>query len=345
MGICGSNERKKIPSKKKLKYIKVVNNDFSFIFTILQALNNLNNFKRFILNYNSEQNKNKLSLYLQYIFLNDVNNDLIYNSKLIHDIIIKRFYYIEDNPGKLIFQILELLRQEHENKKPPIDANNQGINNNEIIAFNNFISEYSKENFNNQIAELFHFFLQKRIMFNNNIINYSYNFNCIFEFNLLDIFNAGKCRFNMQTQLPMINLFECISATLSPKYTNFNNMQCIEQEFLYSTSSYLIFIMNRRGENNNYYCGHFIYSDTINLSQFIVKDDNKNEYILTSIIKERMNLIQNNSDNEENTNYNYITINRDENGQYYYYEGNLKKNGMFVNNEYFEHVLIYKQLK
>jgi hypothetical protein len=103
--------------------------------------------------------------------------------------------------------------------------------------------------------------------------------------------------------------------------------------------------MNRRGENNNYYYGHFIYNDKINLSQFIVRDDNKNEYILTSIIKERMNLIQNNSDNEENTIYNYITINRDENGQFYYYEGNLKKNGMFVNNEYYEHVLIYKQLK
>ena len=74
MGICESNKiSKRIPSKKELKYIKVVNNDFSFIFTILQALNNLNNFKRFILNYNSEQNKNKLSLYLQYIFLNDVN--------------------------------------------------------------------------------------------------------------------------------------------------------------------------------------------------------------------------------------------------------------------------------
>ena len=346
MGICGSNERKKIPSKKELKYIKVVNNDFSFIFTILQALNNLSSFKNFIVNYKLKEDEKLLSLYLQKIFKNDVNNKLIYNSKLIQYIIIKRFYYIEDNPGKLIFQILELLRQEHKNKKLPIDIkNNQNINNNEIIAFNNFISEYSKENFNNQIAELFHFFIQKRIMFNNNIINYSYNFKCIFEFNLLDIFNSGKCSLNMQTQLPMINLFECISATLSPKFTNFNNMQCMEQEFLYSTSSYLIFIMNRRGENNNYYCGHFLYNDTINLSQFIVRDDNKNEYILTSIIKERMNLIQNNSDNGENTIYNYITINRDENGQFYYYEGNLKKNGMFENNEYFEHVLIYKQLK
>ena len=337
MGICDSNKgiNKGIPSKK---------NDFSFIFTVLQALNNLNNFKKFILNYNSEQNKNILSLHLQKIFKNDVNKYLINNSKLIHDIIKKRFYYIEDNPGKLIFQILELLRQEHENKEPPIDINNQNINNNEIIAFNNFISKYSKENYNNKIAEFFHFFLQKRIMFNNNIINYSYNFKCIFEFNLLDIFNSGKCRFNMQTQRPIINLFECISATLSPKFTIFNNMQCMEQEFIYSTSSYLIFIMNRRGPNSNY-CGHFIYSDIIDLSQFIVRDDNKNEYILTSIIKERMNLIQNNSDNEENTIYNYITINRDENGQFYYYEGNLKKNGMFVNNEYFEHVLIYKQLK
>ena len=187
MGICGSNERKKIPSKKELKYIKVVNNDFSFIFTILQALNNLSSFKNFIVNYKLKNNEKLLILYLQNIFKNDVNNDLIYNSKLIQYIIIKRFYYIEDNPGKLIFQILELLRQEHENKKPPIDANNQGINNNEIIAFNNFISKYSKENFNNQIAQFFHFFLQKRIMFNNNIINYSYNFKCIFAFILLDI--------------------------------------------------------------------------------------------------------------------------------------------------------------
>ena len=147
MGICDySNKRKRILSKDILKIITAPNNDFSFIFTVLQALNNLNNFKKFILNYNSEQKKNILSLHLQKIFKNDVNKCLINNSKLIHDIIIKRFYYIEDNPGKLIFQILELLRQEHENKQPPIDINNQNINNNEIIAFNNFISELRNKN-------------------------------------------------------------------------------------------------------------------------------------------------------------------------------------------------------
>lgn len=129
---------------------------------------------------------------------------------------------------------------------------------------------------------------------------------------------------------------ECIIEELCQKFTFYNNYQCIEYKYIYSTSPYLIFILNRRKSEIYYYFHNFIYSDEIDLSSIILEKNNSNIYVLSSIIKEKRKL-------DENNNFIYITINRDENGEFYFYENNKKKIGKFESIEYYDHILIFKQ--
>ena len=173
------------------------------------------------------------------------------------------------------------------------------------------------------------------------IVNYSYKHNFVFELNVFDIFQKFLCQNKIrvnQNLVPQLNLMECILETLGQRFTIYNNCQCIECKYLYSTSPYLIFILNRRKNENYYYSGDFLYSDEINLSPVISGKNNSNIYTLTSIIKEKKDLYG-------NINFVYITINRDNNGQFYYYENNKKKLGRFENKGYYDHILIFKQKK
>ena len=201
---------------------------------------------------------------------------------------------------------------------------------------------------NNKIGELFFIFFQKKI---NNFqnINYIYEHKFVFELNLYDIYkvklNNGTLKIN--NNIPQLNLIKCIMEYSSPKNTFNNFIPSIEQTFLYSTPSYLIFILNREGSPNYYYFGNFIYSNKIDLSSVILREDNAKKYKLSSIIKEKK-IIPDNNDKEEIGdiyNFNYITINIDNNGDFYYYENNKKISQMFVNNKYFDHILIFRQEK
>ena len=256
-----------------------------------------------------------------------------------------------NSPGKVIFQILDLLKQAHHPKNTNNtniwNTNMNGINNNiENKNFFDYLEQYQKNSYcNNKIGEFFHIFFQKRIIQNNKINKYLYEYNIGFDLNLVDIskilISSRRMGINLQlNNFENINLdlLECISETLYSKFIFLNNLQFIEQKFLYTTPPYLIFILNRR-RDGEYFNGKFTYSNEINLSNIVVRKDGGNIYKLSSIIKEKQNL------NENEEKFNYITINRDEKGQFYYYEKNEKKSGMFDKNGFVEHVLIFKQLK
>ena len=83
MGTC-DNEID--PPKMELKKIVMQNDDYSFIYSVLQALYNLNTFKNFILKDESE-NEIKMGKSLKTIFskyINKDNKDLIKSSKIIY---------------------------------------------------------------------------------------------------------------------------------------------------------------------------------------------------------------------------------------------------------------------
>ena len=187
-------------------------------------------------------------------------------------------------------------------------------------------------------------FFQKRITNYSQSINYSYEHEYVFELNLFYIFKKkffdGTLSYN-SAQIPILNLNECIMENSSPQYSNNNFNPCIEQKFLYSTPAYLIFILNRRVNDNLYFTGHFQYDKNIDLLSLILNKDNISKYKLSSIIKEKRYLYS--IIDKDEYDFNYITINLDCNGDYYYYKNNKKISEMFNKNGYFIHILIYRQ--
>ena len=180
--------------------------------------------------------------------------------------------------------------------------------------------------------------------------NYIYEHKFVFELNLYDIFKVKSKNktLKINNNVPELDLIECIKEYSFPINTFNNFIPNNEPFFLYDTSAYLIFILNRKGnDDNNYYFGNFIYSNKIDLSSVILTKDSAKIYKLSSVIKERK-IIPDINDNKESGgyyNFNYITINMDNNGEFYYYENNIKISEMFINNSYFEHILIFKQEK
>ena len=356
MGICGKEED---PTKQDLKNIVVPNNDFSFIYTVLLALYNLNTFKNFILKEKS-QNEIKIGESLKKIFTKYIIKDPIKSSKIIYYRIKNNNYNnnIELYPEKILIKILELLNQEQRSKK---DIDNTQIltniqnkyilnyNNSEEEAFYSHLKIFITNKNNNKIGDLFFMFFQKRITNCFQIINFSYEHKFVFELNLFYIFQkkstTGILSYN-NSQIPELDLNECILENTSPHYTCNNFNQCIEQTLLYSIPAYLIIILNRRGNDNNYFNGHFRYNKTIDLSSVILRKDSAKYYKLSSVIKEKRDLssiIDKKCKNEYN--FNYITINLDSNGDYYYYENNKKILKMFDKNGYYTHILIFRQEK
>lgn len=348
------------PSRQELKNIIAPNDDFSFIYTVLQALFHLNTFKDFILKDKSKKEQEiKLGESLKGVFNECMNKDLIKSSKLIYYRIKKiNNGNIQELPSKILIQILDILNKEQSRKE------NENINNENLISnlqnvlnsntyndeqksFYEYLKLLASNNNNNKIGELFYIFFQKIINNFQMINNIIYEHEFFFELNLYEIFRkkSNNNTLIIKNNIPQLSLINCIKENSLPKNAIYNSNQCIEQKFLYSTSAYLIFILNRKGSPNNYYFGNFIYSNRIDLSSVILRKDNAKIYKLSSIIKEKKIVadINDNKENEDNYNFNYITINMDNNGEFYYYENNKKISKMFTHNKYFEHILIFKQ--
>ena len=335
-----------LQNKPSLDKIIITNNDYSFIYTVLYSLYNLNSFKNFILTYDSN-NEIKLGETLKKIFTKKINTNIIENSKSII-YIIKRMMNVGKDPGKIIIQILYILSQELENK------NNKKISIDNIIdmdqskALKEYTQIYIKKN-NNELAKLFHGFLKKTININNTLYYYSFEYYSVIELNLIDIYEklyiTGRIRINLETNIPEINLIEAINETFSPKNSKFKNVPCLEKKNIYTTPPYLIFILNRR-RSTQYYSGSFIYSNKVDLSCVIENKENKNNYEIVSIIKENANIVDNNniSDNINEYNYKYITINKNDSGIFYYYENNKREEGLFEKKGFYDHILIFKVL-
>lgn len=185
------------PSEEESKRIKELNNDFSSIYSVLQALDNLSHFKNFILD--GELNKGIFGKSLKKIFKKDVNKDLDRNSRIIYHRIyklnnkikLKKYYYcglkqsknslklntnpnviycIGKNPAKIIIQILDLLNQEQSRNEIQNNETFLSIIKNKKLS-NNYSNKkalykhlewFINNNNNNKIGEYFFIFFQKK---------------------------------------------------------------------------------------------------------------------------------------------------------------------------------------
>ena len=365
MGIlCGSRTIK--INKRELNQITVENDDYSFVYSVYSSLFILNKFKNFILKY-----KSKSEIYmgktLKKIFKQNPDNEnkdiRKKNSKKIIYIIKKKKNDFGKTAGSIIIQIVDLLNEEQIEGKYQGNSDNFA-NQDYQIALRGYVEFHRSLYFNNKFSELIHGLLKRQIFVNQNFL-YTYECFSYIELNLVDIFNKlsseGRVFYN-SFGVPEINLIDAIKEEFSSKNSLFNGSQCIEQKSIHSTAPYLIFIINNQKKVHeqiyNYSnIGIFVYGQELDISCLTEYAENKNKYKISSIIKEKSinnninnDINNNNINNNINTNNNdynckYININIDENGQFYYYENNNKKYGIFNRTGYYDHVLIYKQLK
>jgi len=216
------------------------------------------------------------------------------------------------------------------------------------IALKEYVESHRLLYKDNKFSELFHGLLKRQIMYNQNIV-YTFEYFSYIELNLVDIFNKlsnkGRVFYNA-FNVPEINLIDAIREEFSPRNSTFHNSESVEQKSIYCTAPYLIFILNSKktvgDQTYNYFnVGKISYGQEIDISCLVEYPENKNRYRISSIIKEKN--INNNINNDKSENY--INNNVDENGQFYYYENKITINGIFIKEGYYEHVLIYKQLK
>jgi len=347
MGVICKSIKSSRYNKKELIEIKVENNDFSFVYSVYNSLFILNKFKNFILEYHS--NSIYMGNTLNEIFKqNDEEkmNNLIMNSKKIIYRIKKEKFNFGTTAGSIIMEILDLLKKEQLLRK--YESNSDDFANPDYkIALQKYVESHRLIYSDNKFSELFHGLLKRQILYNQNIV-YTFEYFSYIELNLVDIFNKlsneGRVFYNA-FNVPEINLIDAIREEFSPRSSTYNNSASIEQKSIYCTAPYLIFILNSKktvGEQvyNYFNVGKIVYGQEIDISYLAEYPENKNRYRISSIIKEK-NINNNNNDKSEN----YINNNVDENGQFYYYENNIKINGIFIKEGYYEQVLIYKQLK
>ena len=360
--ICKSNE---------LNEIRVLNNDYSFVYSVYRSLFILKKFKNFILEYKSKSKIN-IGETLKEIFKQNPDKEKNYsirNSKKILYRIKKEKNTFGLTAKSIIIQILDLLNKEQIEGKYQSSCDDFA-NRDYQIALRGYVESHRLIYFNNKYSELIHGLLKRQILVNQNFL-YTYECFSYIELNLLDIFNKlsseGRVFFN-SFGVPEINLIDAIREEFSSRNSVFSGTKCIEQKSIHSTAPYLIFILNNQKKvqeqiYNYFNIGIFVYGQELDISCLAEYAENKNKYKISSIIKEKNinnnnninninnnNIIINNNINNIDTNSNdyncqYINNNIDENGQFYYYENNNKKSGIFNKPGYYDHILIYKQLK
>jgi hypothetical protein len=355
-------------NERELDRIEVENDDFSFVYSVYSSLYNLNKFKNYILKYKSKS-KIYMGKTLKEIFKRNpyiVNEDIRdNNSKKIIYRIIKKENNFGKTAGSITIQILDLLKQEQIERKYPSHSDNFA-NGDCQIALKEYVEFHRTLYSKNKFSELFHGLLKRQILFNQKIL-YSFEYFSYIELNLVDIYNKlaneGRIFYN-SFNVPEINLIDAIREQFSSRNSKFNNFDSIEQKSLFCTAPYLIFILNSQksfqNQIYNYFnFGKFVYGLEIDISCLVEYSENKKIYKISSIIKEKSvnnninnnninfnsnNIITNNNDDNDD-HCKYINSNVDEYGQFYYYKNNNKISGIFNKPGYYDHVLIYKQLK
>ena len=342
-----------------LDTIKVENDDFSFIYTVIQLLYNLKN--EIKTKVNLDDIKTPLFLIFKKIFEEKEKKkiDLEKQSKYIYKIL-KEKYKLEigDSPGKIIIQILEILNLEENNGllndsgEKYIMANNLMALFNLNMSFNAFEKNYKKNN-NGIISKLFHgYYLTTKFIPNFMSSIYIFNYYSVYELNVTYIYNQlGKDK---------ISLFECIKELKKQKKDTFSGFfQCLVSHNIYTLPRFLIFFMKREENNNNNFYGDIILEKECDFSSVLFQNNNNNnKYKLIHIIKQKRYMVkqqekkENYNDwyeaDEQNSknNHKYLLITRDSEDKYYSYNDDIYKQKYSLDEndqDYYNHIFVYQK--
>ena len=336
------------------------NDDSSFIYTAIQILYKIKDFKNIIINDNpNNYSENQLWTSLKDIFQKDENNlDLENNSKRIYKIITEKYNLkIGDSPGKILIQIFEILNcEENGNNINEIWEKSIMKNNNLLMnaldknkAYNDFYMNYEKNN-KGKLAKLFHGFLLTKRAIMNSMLMHFFNYYCVYEINITSIAKEKNLAQNVN-----ISLFDCINNLKTTKMDFFNNMNCFVEHHMYKLPKYLFFFINR---DDNSIANDLNYGDDPDFSSLVYNNGNNNgkncKYKLIFIIKQKRYIVKKREKEKENdwfeegnfdNNMNkFITIQRELNGKYISLDKNNYPEKYKGNDEdYYINVLVYEK--
>lgn len=150
---------------------------------------------------------------------------------------------------------------------------------NEDIVF----KEIQKISNPNVINNIFYFYNKTTYLCNNKHVTYSFDYGCLLEFDVLDIYK--KLKKNCNKKINKITLNDCFF--FNKKILNNDEFFCSKCQNisicnsvinLYSTQDYLILIIN-----NNILNIKFIYDEYINIDEFVEKN-NKEYFRLIGVV-------------------------------------------------------------
>ena len=334
--------------KEGTKDIQFENNDKSIIYSIIQILYNLKEFKKYISEKDFPQDcKKPLNMMLKRIFKKSESKiNLDKYSRKIHKIINKNYRLdIGETAGKILIQILELLNYEENGNKITIweeslKQNPQFMKNTyiQMEALKDFEATY-KQNNDTQIAKFFQgTLLNRRVMQNpmNSCMNF-FSYFSVYEINLTSLYDnlnsMGINLQNLQIKKDEIPLNKCLTYMINKKIEMYNGMPCFSEIYIFNPPQFLIFYVYRASDSKNDDVD-VSFSERTDLKEFIVNKNSGTSYDLIGIIKERKIVVKlsvdgtyedNDPNNKDFPMNKYLAIFKNENKFYYYNNKNKKK--------------------
>ena len=229
--------------------------DMSHIISVLQVLYHIPDFKKYFIQKEYNPNNNKdLSIFMDKLVSNQLDQIDFYNEAANVSKILRKYNLKSaETSGEILIQILMVLKYEEkemktENWQEYVVKNPSLFNkiSNNKSALDDIL-DLNRDHFNTTFcASFFGIFCAERNFFETNNILYFYNFYCVYELNMPQIYqnliSKGKIMQNGD-QLPQVNLIDCLYEMQEPHNETFNNYNCSVKYYMFNAPNILKILM------------------------------------------------------------------------------------------------------
>ena len=363
------------PKKDEEVMIKgdIEKKDMSHIISVLQVLYHIPDFKKYFIQKEYNPNSNKhLSIFMDDLVSNKLDQIDFYNEAANVSKILRNKYNLKsaETSGEILIQILMILKYEEkemktENWQEYVVKNPSLFNkiSNNKSALDDIL-DLNRDHFNTTFcATFFGIFCAERNFFETNNILYFYNFYCVYELNMPQIYqnliSKGKIMQNSD-QLPQVNLIDCLYEMQEPHNETFNNYNCSVKYYMFNAPNILIFFIKSDDTNYETFRGNIIFQEIMDFSQ-VIQNTQPNNFKLISIInKDRYQSKKKqktddkgikwseSEDNNDDERKPYKAVFRDVNGQFCSFrkENELYNCGLQIyDSEYYHQVIIFMRIQ
>ena len=342
--------------------------DKSYITTVIQVLYNIKIFQEYFINNEYKENPNKyLSILMKKIVTKRLNEiDFVEEGNQVSKLLRTKYdFIVGKTPGEIIIQILLILKYEEKEiitndwekfvyNKPELFKNIPNKEN----ALNDLL-KLNMNHYNTAFSSMFFgIFYAKRKLPRYTEILYFFNFYCVYEINMPQIYekmiNKGKIK-NDDYNLPKIELIDCIKEMQETQNELFKDENCFSEYYMFSTPKILIFLLKSEDKNiETPFRGIITFEENSDFSE-VIKNEQSSKYKLISIINKKryaskkkdkndVQWMENANDDEIDEKSIYKAIFRNENDQFCEYGKYNSENNCQLeidDIEYYHEILIF----